>query len=147
MSSCENMISLIGHVGSEPEDLNDNVVSVKFFLFTNKSYYSNKQKKFIQSTEKHLVKAWKQNAEYTRNNIVKGDYVRVLGELHYHKFKIDNKQHIIPEIITTSILKLNKEKDKMLIGINNITKHLEDTKSDLSSKQLEDLTELVNQLT
>jgi len=71
MSSCENMISLIGHVGSEPEDLNDNVVSVKFFLFTNKSYYSNKQKKFIQSTEKHLVKAWKQNAEYTRNNIVK----------------------------------------------------------------------------
>ena len=147
MSSCENMISLIGHVGSEPEDLNDNVVSVKFFLFTNKSYYSNKQKKFIQSTEKHLVKAWKQNAEYTRNNIVKGDYVRVLGELHYHKFKIDNKQQIIPEIITTSILKLNKEKDKMLIGINNITKHLEDTKSDLSSKQLEDLTELVNQLT
>jgi len=147
MSSCENMISLIGHVGSEPEDLNDNVVSVKFFLFTNKSYYSNKQKKFIQSTEKHLVKAWKQNAEYTRNNIVKGDYVRVLGELHYHKFKIDNKQHIIPEIITTIILKLNKEKDKMLIGINKITKHLEDTKADLSSKQLEDLTELVNQLT
>jgi len=146
MSSCENSVSLIGHVGSEPEDLNDNVMSVKFYLFTNKSYYSNKKKKFVQSTEKHLVKAWKQNAEFTRNNIVKGDYVRVLGEIHYHKFKIDNRQHIIPEIITTSILKLNKENDKLIIGINKLNRYLEDTKDDLSGKQLEELSELINEL-
>jgi single-stranded DNA-binding protein len=115
MSSCENVISLIGHVGSDPDDLKDDVISVKFYMYTNKSFYSNKKKKFIQITEKHLIKAWKQNAEYARNNIGIGDYVRVVGELHYHKFIVNGKQYINPEILTTTILKLNKlPKPKLL---------------------------------
>jgi single-stranded DNA-binding protein len=109
MSSCKNIIMLIGHVGNDPEKLEDSITSTKFHLFTNKSFYSAKKEKFVQMSERHLIKAWKQNAEYTLNNIVKGDYVWVEGELHYHIVNVDNRRIVNPEIIASSIIKLNKK--------------------------------------
>ncbi len=109
MSSCKNIVLLIGHVGNDPEKLEDNIISTKFYLFTNKSFYSAKKEKFIQISERHLIKSWKQNAEYTLNNIVKGDYVWVEGELHYHIVNVDNRRIVSPEIIANSVIKLNKK--------------------------------------
>jgi len=109
MSSCKNLVILIGHVGSDPEDLDDNVISVKFHLFTNKSFFSTKKNEFVQTSERHLIKAWKQDAEYARNNIMKGDYVFILGELHYHIVSVDDRKIVNTEIIASQVIKLNKK--------------------------------------
>ena len=129
MSSCKNIVILIGHVGNSPETLEDNITSVKFHLYTNKSFYSNKKQKFIQTSERHLIKAWKQNAEYSINNITKGDYVWIEGEIHYHIINLEDRKIINTEIIANNIIKLNKKSffleqkiedfKKELINLNN----------------------------
>ncbi|MCF7910850.1 MAG: single-stranded DNA-binding protein [Melioribacteraceae bacterium] len=136
MSSCKNLVLLIGHVGSDPEDLNDNVVSVKFHLFTNKSFFSTKKNQFIQTSERHLIKAWKQDAEYARNNIMKGDYVFVMGELHYHIVNVENRKIVNTEIIANQVIKLNKKEASMELKLFDAMEENEKLKNILKDNNI-----------
>ena len=110
---------LVGHLGTEPQKLPvEDVDGCRFKLATNESYPSSKDsnddgsKKYITRTEWHNIKLFGQNARFALESVKQGDYVLVLGYLHYHTPKDLEENATIKvrnsEIIARQFLLLNR---------------------------------------
>ena len=107
---CENNVKLIGYVCTNVEQIDSNPIGIKFKLVTNEAFYSKKKQQNIKNSEAHLVKSWKQNANFALNNIKIGDHLYIDGKIHYHVIVTDeNKKIRNPEIIASKITKLNRK--------------------------------------
>lgn len=108
-NKCENSVQLMGFVITTPELIDENPIGIKFKLATNESFFSKKKQTYVKNSEVHLVKSWRQSADFTLNNIDIGDHVYVTGKIHYHYVTTDSERKIKnPEIIAARITKLNR---------------------------------------
>jgi single-stranded DNA-binding protein len=127
---CENNVKLIGYVCTNVEQIDSDPVGIRFKLITNEAFYSKKKQQNIKNSELHLIKSWKQNANFALNNINVGDHVYVDGKIHYHIITTDdNKKIRNPEIIASKITKLNR-KDNIDNSENNNTETEINTKEE-----------------
>jgi len=130
---CENNVKLIGYVCTNVEQIDSDPVGIRFKLITNEAFYSKKKQQNIKNSELHLIKSWKQNANFALNNINVGDHVYVDGKIHYHIITTDdNKKIRNPEIIASKITKLNR-KDNIDNSENNNTETEINTKEEATA--------------
>src|SRR6056297_839912 len=127
---CENNVKLIGYVCTNVEQIDSDPVCIRFKLITNEAFYSKNKQQNIKNSELHLIKSWRQNANFALNNINVGDHVYVDGKIHYHIITTDdNKKIRNPEIIASKITKLNR-KDNIDKSENNNTETEINTKEE-----------------
>lgn len=108
-AACVNDTKLIGYVCTDVQQIDENPIGIRFKLVTNETFFSNKKQEYVKNSEAHLIKSWKQNANFALNNIKTGDYLYVSGKIHYHVIITDEDKKIRnPEIIASQITKLNR---------------------------------------
>ena len=109
-NKCENSVRLMGFAVTQPEQIDDDPVGIRFKLATNENFFSKKKQEYVKNSEIHLVKSWKQSAEFSLNNVNVGDYLFIKGKLHYHHLTTEEGRKIKnPEVIATKITKLNRD--------------------------------------
>ena len=90
-----NSITLIGHVGQNPEVINDKNGNefVRFSLATNDTY-TDRDGKRIKNTEWHTIMVFGKQVEYIKNNVTKGEMLAVSGMLRYRNWtdKLEQKR-------------------------------------------------------
>lgn len=110
MSTLRNKVSLIGHVGNQPEiiSLNSGKKIGKINLATNEVYYNEKGEK-ITETQWHNVVAWGKTAEIIEKYVEKGKEIAVEGKLTYRTYDDKNgEKKYVTEIIINELLLLSK---------------------------------------
>jgi len=112
-NKCENSVKLMGFAVTQPEKIDEDPLGIRFKLATNESFFSKKKQEYVKNSEIHLIKSWKQSAEFSLNNIKVGDYIFIKGKIHYHQLTTEDGRNIKnPEIIATRIIKLNRDIEK-----------------------------------
>ncbi len=88
MSTIQNTVQLIGHLGDDPEEvkLDSNKKLAKFSLATN-FRYKNKEGKMVENTQWHRVVAWDKLAEICTAHLKKGSHVACQGRLVYRDYE------------------------------------------------------------
>ena len=96
MSTIQNTVQLIGHLGDAPEEvkLDGNKKLAKFSLATNLRY-KNKEGESIENTQWHRIVAWDKLAEICIEHLKKGSNVACHGRLVYRDYetKSGEKRH------------------------------------------------------
>jgi|SRR6056297_2312294 len=112
-NKCENSVKLMGFVVTKPEQIDEDPIGIRFKLATNENFFSKKKQSYVKNSEIHLIKSWKQSAEFSLNNVDVGDYLFIKGKIHYHHLTTDDGRKIKnPEIISTKITKLNRDNNQ-----------------------------------
>jgi len=105
----QNKVTLIGFLGSNPEDRTNNPdVSVTTLSLATKSSYK-KHGEYVSHTEWHRCVVFGKLSEFAKT-LTKGAHVQVEGELRsreYESKKTNSKQRVW-EIRVSSILKLDR---------------------------------------
>jgi len=100
----------MGFAVTRPEQIDEDPVGIRFKLATNENFFSKKKQEYVKNSEMHLIKSWKQSAEFSLNNVNVGDYIFIKGKLHYHYLTTEEGRKIKnPEVIATKITKLNRD--------------------------------------
>ena len=88
MKHLQNRVSLIGHVGQDPEvkTLENGTKLAKVSLATN-SYYIDRNGQRVEQTEWHRLTAWGKTADLIENHVHKGSRLAVEGRLQYRKYE------------------------------------------------------------
>jgi single-strand DNA-binding protein len=108
MNSIRNSITLIGHLGQDPElktTVNGNKLA-SISLATNDTYRNNKGDK-ITTTEWHRCVAWGKLAEIVESLGAKGKEVAIRGKLTYQQY--EDKEGIrrnMPQIVISDFVML-----------------------------------------
>jgi len=103
----------MGFVVTKPEQIDEDPIGIRFKLATNENFFSKKKQSYVKNSEIHLIKSWKQSAEFSLNNVDVGDYLFIKGKIHYHHLTTDDGRKIKnPEIISTKITKLNRDNNQ-----------------------------------
>lgn len=96
MSTIQNTVQLIGHLGDAPEEikLSSKKKLAKFSLATNLRY-KNKEGDSVVDTQWHRVIAWDKLAEICTKHLKKGSHVACRGRLIYQDYetKSGEKRH------------------------------------------------------
>lgn len=96
MSSIQNNVQLIGHLGDAPEEvkLESNKKLANFSIATNHRY-KNKDGEMVESTQWHRIVAWGKLAEICVEHLKKGSHVACRGRLMYRDYetKSGEKRH------------------------------------------------------
>lgn len=104
-----NEVLLLGRLVTDPQKIDENPIGIRFRLLTVKSHYSKKKNAMITRKERHNVKTWNQNAEFSLKEVKKGDHVLIKGELHYHIYKTDEGgSGSNAEIIANQVILVNR---------------------------------------
>ncbi len=97
MSTIQNTVQLIGHLGDTPEEvkLDSKKKLAKFSLATNLRY-KNKEGDSVENTQWHRIVAWYKLAEICVDHLKKGSHVACHGRLVYKDYetKSGEKRHI-----------------------------------------------------
>ncbi len=105
MSDLKNRVSLIGHVGADPEvkSFDANGKLAKFSLATNESYKNAKGER-ITETQWHNVVAWNGLAGLIENYVKKGSYLVLEGKLVNRSYEDkEGKKRYITEIVANDL--------------------------------------------
>lgn len=82
-----NKVTLIGHLGQDPEIRKlDNGTSVGRFSLATSESYKDANDEWQTLTEWHNIVVWRQQAESVERNFKKGMLVYVEGKLNYRKY-------------------------------------------------------------
>ncbi|MGB0274616.1 MAG: single-stranded DNA-binding protein [Flavobacteriaceae bacterium] len=96
MSTIQNNVQLIGHLGDDPEEvkLDNNKKLAKFSLATNLRY-KNKEGDTVENTQWHRIVAWDKLADICIKHLKKGSHVACHGRLVYRDYetKSGEKRH------------------------------------------------------
>lgn len=96
MSTIQNNVQLIGHLGDDPEEvkLDNNKKLAKFSLATNLRY-KNKEGDTVENTQWHRIVAWDKLADICIKHLKKGSHVACHGRLVYrdNETKSGEKRH------------------------------------------------------
>ncbi len=112
MSNLRNRVSLIGHVGQDPEVkvLENGSKLVKFSLATNDWYYDKDGRK-IEETAWHRLIAFGKTAEFIEQYVQKGSKLAVDGQITYRQFENNEGQTVYLTEIRVSEVMLLDPKD------------------------------------
>jgi len=105
-----NKITLIGHLGRDPEirTFENGSKMVTFTLATNESY-KDKNDNWQNLTEWHNVKAWRYLAEKAERELKKGNLVYIEGKMTYRKYQDkDGVERTVAEVDASTIQLLEK---------------------------------------
>ncbi|MCB0555550.1 MAG: single-stranded DNA-binding protein [Phaeodactylibacter sp.] len=112
MNQIRNSVTLIGHLGQDPQFLTtQNGQSLVNLSLATNDYYLNKEGERITTTEWHRCIAWGKLAERINAFCKKGKEVAVRGKLTYNSFEgKDGIRRNIPQIVISEFTMLSKEK-------------------------------------
>lgn len=111
---CANKVTLIGHVGKEPElkTLNETLKVLKLPLATTDTFYD-KEHKMQKNTLWHELIFWNKLAETGQNYLRKGSYIYVEGKINYRTFETkEGDKKTVTEIIVNEMILLDKKARK-----------------------------------
>ncbi len=106
MSTIRNSVTLIGHLGRDPEvkTFETGRTLARFSLATNE-VYRNDQGEAITETQWHNCIAWGKTAERMQEYLKKGKEVVLKGKLTYSNYEDKNGvKRINPEIVVEEFL-------------------------------------------
>lgn len=104
-----NKVTLIGHVGQDPELKQANGASViSFSLATNESY-KDQNGTLVERTEWHRCTAWRKAAETLAAYVKKGSKLYVEGKLQTRKYDKDGQTHYATEIVVSEFMFLDSK--------------------------------------
>ena len=96
MSTIQNSVQLIGHLGDDPVEvqLDSNKKLANFSLATNLRY-KNKEGHAIENTQWHRIVVWDKLAQVCLEHLKKGSHVACQGRLVYRDYetKSGEKRH------------------------------------------------------
>ena len=110
MQTLRNTVTLIGHLGQDPETKDTGKSKLtKFSLATHENYKNDKGEK-VTDTQWHNIVAWGKTAEIIENYLGKGKGVGIEGKLTSRSY--DDKDGIkryVTEIVCSELLMLGKQ--------------------------------------
>ncbi len=88
MSTIQNHVQLIGHLGDAPEEvkLESAKKMAKFSIATN-IRFKNKDGEAVESTQWHRIVAWNKLADVCLTHLKKGSHVACQGRLIYRDYE------------------------------------------------------------
>tara|TARA_Y100001934_G_scaffold224763_1_gene268986 strand:+ start:1980 stop:2321 length:342 start_codon:yes stop_codon:yes gene_type:complete len=105
MSDLRNRVSLIGHVGADPEvkSFDSKGKLAKFSIATNETYQNGKGEK-VTETQWHNVVAWNGLAGVIEKHVKKGSFLIVEGKIVNRAYSAkEGEKRYITEIIANSM--------------------------------------------
>lgn len=105
MSDLRNRVSLIGHVGGDPEvkSFDSKGKLAKFSLATNETYQNSKGEK-ITETQWHNVVAWNGLAAMIEKHVVKGSFLILEGKIVNRSYTSkEGEKRYLTEIVANSL--------------------------------------------
>lgn len=105
MSDLKNRVSLIGHVGADPEvkSFDSKAKLAKFSLATNETYQNGKGEK-IEETQWHNIVAWNRLATIIEKHLNKGSFVIIEGKIVNRSYNDkEGEKRYITEIVAHSM--------------------------------------------
>ncbi len=109
MSTIRNSVTLIGHLGRDPEVRNfeSGKSKASFSLATNETYRT-ANGDAVTTTQWHNCIAWGKLAERMQENLKKGKEVLVKGKLTYNNYEDKNGvKRINPEVVIEEFFVMN----------------------------------------
>ncbi len=111
MNSLQNNVTLVGHLGDDPEvkTLESGKSLTRIRLATNE-YYTNKDGERVTSTQWHTCVGWGRTGERMGQLLRKGKQVMLQGRLQYRSFEDkDGAKRNIPEVIVQGFSLIGKK--------------------------------------
>ncbi len=110
---CENRVELMGYVGADPEvrHLDGGKVVATFNIATTEKW-KDKQGEWKEHTEWHRIVAWRWLAERTEEQLKKGTYCRIVGQIKTRSYEKDGHKVYVAEIVATDLFSLEKRAKK-----------------------------------
>ncbi len=105
-----NRVTLIGHLGGDPEvrRLEGGTAVARFSLATNESY-KDKDGNFQTITEWHNVVVWREQAERAERSLKKGMLVYVEGKISYRKYTTqEGQERHVTDIVANTFRMLER---------------------------------------
>lgn len=112
MNALRNKVTLIGHLGNDPEltTFENGKKVVRFNIATNESY-KNEEGKRIENTQWHTIIAWNNLAKIVSENLKKGEQIALEGKLKHRTFESKNgEKRFVTEIEMNDMLFLTQNK-------------------------------------
>ncbi len=109
MKNLRNRVTLIGHLGANPEikKTESGKKIAKLTLATNESYKTNDGKK-VEDTQWHTLVAWEGLADVAEKYLKKGKEIAVEGKISYRSYEDNNGQKkYFTEIVVHDMLMLS----------------------------------------
>ena len=99
---CENRVELMGYVGADPEvrHLDGGKVVATFNIATTEKW-KDKQGEWKEHTEWHRIVAWRWLAERTEEQLKKGTYCRIVGQIKTRSYEKDGHKVYVTEVVAT----------------------------------------------
>ena len=128
-----NKITLIGHVGKEPEIKQVNDTKLATFSLATKETWKNKEGKKQEATEWHNIEVWGPLANVVENWVNKGDLLFISGKIKTDKYEKDGQDRYITKVVGRELIMLGSK------GDNSPKKEVPKEKKDDSHEDVEDL--------
>ncbi len=110
MSTLQNKVQLIGHVGQTPEikNLENGNKMARFSLATNEAYTNAKGER-VEQTYWHNIVAWGKTAELIENYVDKGKQIAIEGKLVNRSYETEKgERRFITEVSINEVVFLSK---------------------------------------
>jgi single-strand DNA-binding protein len=111
MNNLRNKVSLIGHLGADPEVkvFDSGKKNVKLSLATSDNYKTANGEK-VEDTQWHKLIAWGKTAEIAEKYLRKGSELAVDGKLNYRSYEDKNgEKKYFTEIVVNEFVMLGKK--------------------------------------
>ncbi len=107
-----NKVTLIGHLGKDPElrITTNNTPVATFSMATNESY-KDSEGKLIEKTEWHNIVLWRKVAEIAQQYLKKGSKIYLEGKIATRSYEKDGQKKYITEIVGDTLLMLDGKSD------------------------------------
>ncbi len=108
-----NKVTLIGHLGADPEirHLESGVMVARLSVATNENY-KDKDGNWQKTTDWHNVVVWRDLADRAEKQLKKGSFVYVEGKISYRKYTDkDNQERYATDIVANNFRILDKRED------------------------------------
>ncbi len=111
MNSLRNKVTLIGHIGNDPQihTFDSGKKKATFSIATNDAY-RNKEGDKIDTTQWHNIVVWGKTAEFVENYLTKGKEIALEGKLTSRSYESkDGDKRYITEVVANDLLMLGKK--------------------------------------
>ncbi len=110
MSTMRNRVSLIGHVGNDPEvkQLNNDGTVANLSLATNETRKNQAGEK-ITDTQWHRLVAWNGTAKVIEKYVKKGQEIAVEGKLVTREYETQGTKKYITEVVLHEVVLLGSK--------------------------------------
>ncbi len=109
MSTIRNSVTLIGHLGRDPEvkTFESGRTKARLSLATNE-LYRNEKGEAVTTTQWHVCVAWGKLAERMQESLKKGKEIIVKGKLTYSTYEDKSGvKRVSPEVVVEEFLMMN----------------------------------------